>query len=253
MGWTIKQWLAAMMACVMPLTAYAQTCHKQSPAHMVALLELYTSEGCSSCPPADQAVGALQTLVEADLVVPLALHVDYWDDLGWRDPFDRPDFTDRQRWLTSLTGGHTVYTPEIFLGGRELRSWSNDLAAAIATIDGRPAQADILLTAGSIVDNKLPIAARLKVPIGSRLFLALYETGLSSKVAAGENGGRTLHHDYVVRDWLGPLATSLNGQEVSRMLTVPTAAIHRKLGVAAFVQDSRGDVLQAVALSYCGK
>src|ERR1700756_542350 len=115
--------LAALITAPMltPATvAFAETCSKQSPAHTVALLELYTSEGCSSCPPADHAVSGLQKAVNADLVVPLALHVDYWYDIGWTDRFAKPDHTQRQRLLADASGSGAVYTPEMFVGGQEL-------------------------------------------------------------------------------------------------------------------------------------
>ena len=78
--------------------ALAQACSKHSPPHTVALLELCTSEGCSSCPPADRFIGALHDAgLDAGQVVPLALHVDYWDYIGWKDRFARPAFGERQR------------------------------------------------------------------------------------------------------------------------------------------------------------
>ena len=105
--------------------ANAQLCRTDSPAHKVALVELYTSEGCSSCPPADRWLSALVSKPRDESIVALALHVDYWDYLGWRDRFSSPVFTQRQNTLTKLGQAQFAYTPEVFLGMREFPGWSN--------------------------------------------------------------------------------------------------------------------------------
>jgi hypothetical protein len=256
----MKTLVALTVLSTLPWTAaVAQTCSKQSPDHTVALLELYTSEGCSSCPPADRAVGALQRAANADLVVPLALHVDYWDYIGWKDRFGRADFAQRQRWLAGLAGSRavavTVYTPEIFIGGRELRDWSDALPTAIGAINRQRPRADIGIALASIVNGRLPAEIKVRASANARLFVALYETGLSSNVGAGENSGVVLRHDYVVRDWSGPItlaAGAPGGITIARMLGVPSASIPKHLGVAAFVQNDNGEVLQALALPLCG-
>ena len=250
----MKTLIATTVFCLAPLTvATAQTCSKQSPSHTVALLELYTSEGCSSCPPADRTVSALQKAANADLVVPLALHVDYWDYIGWTDRFANPDFTQRQRWLADVTGSRAVYTPEMFVGGQELRNWSDALGADIAGINRQPARASIGIRLGTLAAGKLPVQVDTKAAPGAKLYIALYENGLSSNVKAGENNGVVLRHDYVVRDWIGPLALATDGSSVStRALSVPPSSVAKQLGVAAFVQDKAGAVLQALALPLCG-
>jgi len=244
--------------CVLPLSAaIAQTCSKQSPVHTVALLELYTSEGCSSCPPADKFVGGVHRALTIDQVVPLALHVDYWDYIGWKDVFARRAFTERQRWLSNAGGSRTVYTPEIFVAGQELRNWSGGLPAAVKRINEHPAQADIGIALGKLAGNSLPIEVNARAAQDAaqrgKLFVALYENGLATEVKAGENGGATLRHDYVVREWVGPIALGGDGKaRLSRALSVPLGAAARNLGVAAFVQSDQGEVLQALALPLCG-
>jgi hypothetical protein len=250
----MKTLIATTILCLAPLTlASAQTCSKQSPAHTVALLELYTSEGCSSCPPADHAVSGLQKAADADLVVPLALHVDYWDYIGWTDRFAKPDYAQRQSWLADLTRNHTVYTPEMFIAGRELRDWSDSLPYSIGNINRKPAQASIGIKLGAEAGGKLPVEIDTKAAQGANLYIALYENGLSSNVKAGENNGVVLRHDYVVRDWIGPITLSADGGNISsRVLSVPPLSIPKQLGVAAFVQNKAGEVLQALALPLCG-
>ncbi len=99
-------------------------CSAKSRAQTASLLELYTSEGCSSCPPADQWLSNIESSgVGTDKLVPLAFHVDYWDYIGWKDRYAKPDFSERQRQAARVTGSATVYTPQVMLGGRDFRSW----------------------------------------------------------------------------------------------------------------------------------
>ncbi|MBA5636961.1 DUF1223 domain-containing protein [Duganella sp. LX20W] len=241
----------------------AGSCSAHSPAYRVALLELYTSEGCSSCPPADQYVSGLRAAgVTPEQAVLLALHVDYWNDIGWKDPFSHAAYSARQRWLTGLAGSRTVYTPELFVAGQELRGgverWTGGVPAAVKRINARPAQADIRMTLGPASAAGLPVEVNASAARSGTLFVALVESGLASKVTAGENSGRLLRHDHVVRTWLAPVPLSAGGKAglnmatVARTLPLPPGAAPGKLGVSAFVQSERGDVLQAFSLSVCG-
>jgi len=220
----------------------------------VALLELYTSEGCNSCPPADRWVSSLPRprLVPQQLVV-LAFHVDYWNYLGWQDRFSQRRFTERQQALVRANGLRTAYTPQLVLNGRDFR----DTAEIEAQVARRNAQApriqlalhadkkDSTLKASVLVNPAAP-----STPEPMELYVALYENNLESQVKAGENRGRRLRHDYVVRTFIGPVpvtpdrATHWNG-------ALPIAADWKSadLGLAAFVQAARsGEVLQATAL-----
>ncbi|WP_158597928.1 DUF1223 domain-containing protein [Noviherbaspirillum saxi] len=229
----------------------AMSCRAESPAHTVALLELYTSEGCNSCPPADRFVSNLGSMGR-DKLVPLSLHVDYWDYIGWKDVYAKPAFTERQRWLTGLAGSRTVYTPQIFVGGAEQRGWRGGVSNQVRRTNAQPAQARISMTIGRVSANTLPLVIDAQAPRDSKLFVALYENGLTSEVKAGENRGVTLKHDYVVRDWIGPLAINAEGRlAMPRMPVIPDGAVPAKLGIAAFVQDARGTVLQVLAADLC--
>ena len=194
-----------------------------SPPHRVALLELYTSEGCSSCPPADRWLSELK--LPRDQLIPLALHVDYWDSLGWPDPFAQRAFSERQQQLS-----RSVYTPERVLDGHEFRS---DLMEAVKRINAEPARARITLT----VDGA---TARARLETGTdhaRLFLAAYENGLEVDVPRGENAGKRLRHDFVVR-------RLVESSTHDATLAIP-AQIH---GVVAFAQAPDGTILQADSL-----
>lgn len=240
--------LGACAAC-----AGAQTCSGRSPPHTVALLELYTSEGCSSCPPADRFVSALRASgVTPSQALPLSLHVDYWNAIGWTDPFSSAVFTERQRRLSALAGSRTVYTPEFFAGGHELRNWSRGSADAIKRINAMPAQAAIGITLGRPATAGLPVEVNSTGPNGALLHVALVQNNVSSRVTAGENSGRTLHHDFVVRQWLAPLPIGRDGRaHVARVLPLPSGARAADLAVTAFVQSPRGEVLQAFSLPLC--
>ncbi|HAT29493.1 MAG TPA: hypothetical protein DCW29_01165 [Janthinobacterium sp.] len=265
----MKQFLWTLAACAVlhgavapapALALAASACSKKSPAHSVALLELYTSEGCDSCPPADRFVSALRLAPERAVV--LSLHVDYWNYIGWQDPYSKPVFGERQRWLSDLAGSRTIYTPEMFVAGQEMRGgvdgWSAGLPAAVQGINERPARADIGIALGMPGPAGLPVEVSASAMQDGKLYVALVESGLSSAVRAGENRGRVLAHDVVVREWLAPLALSADGKggkrgaTLSRVLPLPPGARTGKLGVSAFVQSDRGEVLQALALPVCG-
>jgi hypothetical protein len=134
-----KPLLAAVLTCF-PVWAHAD-CRAQSPSHTVALIELYTSEGCDSCPPADRWLSQIDA--RGDAVVALSLHVDYWDRLGWKDRFANAALTARQYDEMQRQQTAFVYTPQVIVQGRDFRHWGvrGEPAASIAAINaGRRAQ-----------------------------------------------------------------------------------------------------------------
>jgi hypothetical protein len=118
----------------------AMMCDARSPEHTVALLELFTSEGCSSCPPADRWLQGLKGQgLGLDKVVPLSLHVGYWDAIGWKDPYAQARFTDRQRDYARQQRAASVYTPQVVLAGQDFRRWGDaELRSALAAPASRP-------------------------------------------------------------------------------------------------------------------
>lgn len=238
----------------------AAQCSKQSPAHTVALVELYTSEGCSSCPPADRWLSRLgRSGWGADEVIPLALHVDYWDALGWKDRFADHRFSERQRALSELAGRRVIYTPEVFLNLREFGGWDSEaqFRRAVKAINAKPAGADIRLSLGAASRAQLPVRASFAVKAGAaprraQAFVVLYEDRLSTQVGAGENRGATLHHDHVVRHWAGPVELRGGSAEFDAVIALDPRSNPGNLAVAAFVQDSASrELLQATALGVC--
>jgi len=221
---------------------HAATCTATSGATRNSLLELYTSEGCSSCPPADRW---LSQLPANSGLVPLAFHVDYWDRLGWRDPFAQAAFSQRQRDRNSGLGW--VYTPQVMLDGKDFSTWHRGLP----TRSNVSAQAGLALTLNQTPERiEVEAESRFATPAAGRdatLYLALLENRLSSKVTAGENAERTLHHDHVVRQLTGPL----DPRRARHSFKLRPGWKAADLGVAAFVLDAQGATLQALARAGC--
>ena len=231
-------------------------CDARSGPKTAALVELYTSEGCSSCPPADQQLRRLrQALDPAAVVVPLALHVDYWDYIGWKDPYAKDSFGERQSWLVRANRQRTVYTPQFFVNGIELRSWRDELKDAVRRRNALPAAAEIHLLARIAPDGVLVLDATATARAGAEpavLYLALAESGLASTVSRGENSGVTLAHDHVVRVWVGPVRLIDGAARVQRHIALPAAWNRAQLELVAFVQGERtGGVLQALSAQQC--
>lgn len=259
----------AIFLCVLPALALParaaapQACAAESPRHTVALVELYTSEGCDSCPPADRWLSSLAGRgFGPERVVPIALHVDYWDYIGWKDPYARRAHSGRQRKMAQLARVAMIYTPQVLLQGRDFRGWQGEgFGPAVAGINARPARAAIRLRldAGDREALQVEAFAALTDAPGRpssgpdvALFLGAYENKLVSEVQAGENRGRTLRHDYVVLQWAGPFELAGGRWSGRQRLPLLPGAVPAHSGVAAFVQDrASGEVLQALMLGAC--
>jgi hypothetical protein len=226
-------------------------CELASGPKTAALVELYTSEGCSSCPPADRELGRLRESLDAGAeAVPLALHVPYWDYIGWKDRFARPAFAERQEWLVHANGQRTLYTPQFFVNGGELRAARTSLREQVRKLNGTAAAADIRVSAAQTSAGVLRLSAQASAKSGGAplaLYLALTESGLVSKISRGENAGAILEHDHVVREWIGPVSLAAGGARVQRDIRLAADWKRSQLGLVAFVQDERtGHVLQAL-------
>lgn len=194
---------AACLAAAFPVLAAAGACTVSAPPVTPALVELFTSEGCDSCPPADRWLAELPQAHDQRQVIPLAFHVSYWDYLGWSDPFARKDYDQRHDRLAFLGAGKKLYTPQVFVDGRELRDWRRKGA-----FESRREAVASRSAGASVQMNWLPRGEALQVEIRGELRQgqgalewAIVQSGLESAIARGENAGKTLRHDHVVRVW----------------------------------------------------
>jgi len=196
----LRKFLLAGLIC---LPAWAvEPIVVSSGEKQTAVVELYTSEGCSSCPPADRWLSRLVEIPQDEIdVLALAFHVDYWDYLGWKDLFARADYSERQRNLGANNRQRTIYTPEFFVNGMEVRGRKNILDK-VQQINAREAPVELQL---SVLRDQEDLVLDLHSPgqgktIGQRhLRYLVYENNLSTEVKRGENSGRTLRHQQVVR------------------------------------------------------
>lgn len=215
--------------------ALLTTCFGQSRS--TVLVELFTSEGCSSCPPADHLLEKLDPQV-----IVLSEHVTYWNQGGWKDPFSSPAFTARQQAYGRSLNLDGVYTPEMVVDGEAEFNGSDSRQAAEAIAKAvQKKKADVRIAridAGLRVEIEAP-------PGAADLFLALAEDSAASQVSAGENSGRHLHHVAVVRS-IQKIGSTKRGASFSRMLELPgTAATQR---IIVFLQESGPGRISGVAM-----
>jgi hypothetical protein len=247
--------LAVAVAGLVAEPARGAGCSAKSAPNAVALVELYTSEGCSSCPPADRWLATTfpANAAGADAIA-LAFHVDYWDRLGWKDRFASPAYTERQYGAMRANRMRFVYTPQVLVQGKDFPEWRSHGGEAVrAVARARPARAEIALDAqprrGSVAVKATARVASDADRKGVALYVALADSGLVSEVGAGENAGVRLVHDHVVRTFLAGPSPDANG-DIRWDVTLPVPAEAGDApAVVAFVQNAgTGDVLQAVTL-----
>ncbi len=245
-----KRHIAALFAAiivgfafVLPLQVFAQTptpspIRFQSKSDTVDLIELFTSEGCYSCPPADRWLSSLKNNrgLFTDFI-PLSFHVDYWNYLGWRDQYSRPEYSERQRHYHQLGQVSGVYTPGIFLNGYEWRHWrnldtgefnqyktKNKNVVGVLTLEYNPNKT--LLRFEPANKNSTPDLA----------YVALLGADIQAPIAAGENKGKTLHHDFVVLN-LQQAAMHANdqGEFVASLPRIDAQLAAPKLAIVAWI------------------
>lgn len=235
----------AALGISMVANAAAGTCTATSEATVPTVIELYTSEGCSSCPPADQWLSqtvARNRGAKENNVVALAFHVDYWDYIGWKDAFAQPAFSQRQSTLARSGGASGVYTPQVFVNGKDDRSWTRGGSSPSA----KPATAKFSVTAQRQGDAIVVNGKFADVNPAMRLRYAVTENGLVSAVRAGENKGETLHHDAVVRAY-GTLNANPSGA-FTATVRVPREMRRSSSLLHVIAEDSRGNPVAAATL-----
>lgn len=235
-----KSWaLLVCMGTLAPLTvsAVGKTCEVQSGERITPVIELYTSEGCSSCPPADRWLSTLK----GKAVVAQAFHVGYWDYIGWVDRFASPANTSRQREVAAANGLRNIYTPQVVRNGRDWRDYARALEATA------PARAAIVLRRTNNIDNFEAWVTPVESVNAWSAYWTVTEHGHSSRVQTGENAGETLRHDFVVRQYT-PVGR-YQGAQLLRYSAISGVAAHaRQINIVVF-DPKTAEPLQGVSLS----
>jgi hypothetical protein len=233
---------------VLVVAGFAAVAARPAEAEATAvpvLVELFTSEGCSSCPPADVVLAGLERTqpVAGARVVPLGLHVDYWDRLGWTDPFSSARASERQRAYAVLKSGS--YTPQAVIDGRAETVGSRRAAIelAIAEASKRP-HATIVVDVAPRADATSPFELTLRIgalPAGSagdaEAVVALTQNAARVEVKRGENGGSTLEHTAITRDLFVAGAVAAAGGSLKASVKAPNGLTAKDLRIVAFVQE----------------
>lgn len=239
-----RRWLSALLAFT-AAGAHAQasnaaTCRASSGPTVPNVVELYTSEGCSSCPPADRWLSTLKGRAD---VLALGLHVSYWDRLGWPDRFANAEATARQHTLARAAGRAQVYTPQVIVDGEDWRDWPR-LPPAAAPAGPVPA-VHLQRQDGQVVLEVAPLQGG---PARLAGYWAVLEDGHHSAVQRGENAGETLRHDHVVR-LLRTVPAWPAAQGLRAVLAVsPGEAAHPRRVVFVVTGTASARPLQALAL-----
>jgi hypothetical protein len=242
-----KGWIAALAVALLGGVGVTLAMHDKNPPTGVAVVELFTSEGCSSCPPADAFLAKLVN-EGRDHVYPLAFHVDYWDTPQWRDAFSDARFSRRQEGCAKASGSRDVYTPQMIVNGSKGFVGSDEqvarseIAAALKQKAAVSLELAVRRSAGQVtVDCKTDAAG-----VGKMLNLALVERGIRRKIGGGENAGRSLSHENVVRAFESMKTT---GPRSTVSLVIPAAAVSAQCSVIAYVQDESMHVMGAGAVN----
>ncbi|MCY4150361.1 MAG: DUF1223 domain-containing protein [Gammaproteobacteria bacterium] len=223
-----------------------------SAGTITPVVELYTSEGCSSCPPADRFLAELGTHIGPDFhAVPLAFHVDYWNRLGWPDPFSKKQYTERQRWIAHVNRQSSIYTPELVVSGRETRNGAQ-IYDRIRKHNETPANVGIQLQVERNAPDRLHAEITFDNTSGSAAegYVAIYENGIIREIGGGENRGATLNHEFLVRYWSQPHAVNVGQTSTLVELDIESDWEISNLGLAVVAIDpTNGATLQAIRTS----
>jgi hypothetical protein len=217
----------------------------------VAVVELFTSEGCSSCPPADALLAKLVIDGQAG-VYPLAFHVDYWDSREWRDAFSDPRFSARQQAYAEAHHSRESYTPQMMVNGgvgfvgSDSEVAAKQISAALKKMPAVSIHVSATFESGTVTANcSLDGAA-----IGKTLNVALAERGIERKVTGGENAGRMLVHENIVRAFI---RANITDNTMTIKVPMPADAKAEQCSIIAYVQDDLMHVLGANAATLTGK
>ena len=226
--------VVALFTLIVSFNVYSQTFSSNSKR--VSVLELYTSEGCSSCPPADKWISTLKSDPRLwNEIIPIVFHVDYWDYIGWQDPYAQAKYSQRQRNYANQKNLDTVYTPGMLLNGNEWRSWfyfrslSVDSSNSPGLLQIKTDKNKISANYTAKQNNEKPLVFNV----------ALLGFDLASSVTAGENEGKILKHNFVVIGDKSINMTRFGKDYVVPKFDLPKAKIQaKKMAIAAWVSTT---------------
>jgi len=253
----IKLKNSLLLLALVPTLLFAQTWQAESGDTQLAVLELFTAEGCGLCPAADRWVHKLpeQGITDDQLII-LGFHIDYLNDhKGWVDRFSSPVFSDRQRQQAQLNLYQTVYTPEFVVSGEVIHNWQKHVKDVVQAVNGFEPEASINLNVVEqqdelVIDSQISIQGNENKQY-SKLYLAVTEDDIISKVNGGDNAGATFNHQHLVRTWLGPFDLNENGEtKISSVIKIDDEWKLDKVSIVAVVQNLEdGFVLQGLKLA----
>lgn len=243
------------LVCATSSLAAQNQCSVTSNTTLTPVLELYTSEGCSSCPPADKWASSFKEKSKEGAAVVQAFHVGYWDYIGWVDRFAAPAYTQRQREIGMREGLRSAYTPQAVLNGKDWPRWSAGSPASVSQVASKElARARITLQqlgTDQFEASVTPVVAPgVPAPVASwSAYWTVTEHGHNSKVKAGENAGEFLKHDFVVRQYTpaGEYKSSNAAQKLTFRSIAPTAGHDRQINLVVY-DTQTGATLQALSL-----
>lgn len=233
---TAIQLLMTLTFMVMPLTLFAADIFESGPQR-VSVLELYTSEGCSSCPPADRWLSELKQDKRLwKRLIPVAFHVDYWNYIGWPDQFSSVAFSDRQRRYASSKGLSTVYTPGFLLNGAEWRSFFG-LRHLSLDDDADAGDLTVKVDQQNVQATYEPAGKSVEKPV---LNIAVLGFDLVTKVESGENRGKQLRHDFTVLGYSTVPMSEESGVYSATMQLPDISTQAPRTGIATWINE-QGD------------
>jgi hypothetical protein len=240
------KWSFLLFMAMTSGAAHSAPIQFESPAHQTALVDLYTSEGCSSCPPAEAWLSKLKNAPGLwTNFVPIAFHVHYWDHLGWRDKLSDERYSARQQAYAQVWRAENIYTPEFVLNGKEWQNWSGFRGAPSSSSSSTPGTLRV-----SSIDGRHWLAKFSSVNQNKRdyeITAVVLVSDFGMDVKSGENAGRHLQHDFAAMSLITrPLVAQTNSLEANFIIDDKPKAISGRLALAVWVtQAGQLEPLQA--------
>ncbi len=213
---------------------------------MPVVVELYTSQGCSACPPADVLLGEL---ARQPGIVALSFHVDYWNYIGWQDPFSNKKFTYRQKEYAMTLRQTGVYTPQMVIQGKRGEVGSDRKKVLQAIADARKGKSGATVLLEKLGGNRLrATVSAVAEAKGADIYLALFDRRQATKILRGENEGKTLENFHVVREWrkLG----QYEGQKAEFAITAAGDKGEKRTGAAVIVQQGKAGPILGAGIAF---